>query len=146
MRVTSNSYAESLINQLQRQTSRQSAIQLQISSGQRIQDASDDPLAAQRVLTLRDDSVATNQYQKNIQTHQDFAHATQGSLQSLQKILDRVQEIAITASGGVNAPSDLKTYGVEVGQLLKQAVEIANTQFRGEYFFSGTKTNVPAAT
>ena len=122
MRVTSNSYADGLINQLQKLSSRQSAIQLQISTGQRIQDASDDPIAAQRVLTLRDDSVANTQYANNIATHQDFAHATQGALQSLQKILDRVQEIAVSASGGVNAPDDLKNYGVEVGQLLKQAV------------------------
>ena len=37
-------------------------------------------------------------------------------------------------------------YGVEVSQLLKQAVQIANTKFRGEYIFSGTKIDAPAAT
>jgi len=145
LRVTSNSFSDSLINHLQTLTRRQSVLQSQIASGQRVQDASDDPVAAQRILALRDDSVATDQYQKNIQTHQDFAHATQGSLQALQKILNRAQEIT-TSADDLTSPGDLKSYGVEIGELLKQAVQIANTQFRGEHIFSGTKTNVPTVT
>src|SRR5580765_5244599 len=134
LRVTSNSFSDSLINRLQTLARNQNVLQTQISSGQRVQDASDDPLAARRILTLRDDSVATDQYQKNIQNHQDFAHATQGSLQALQKILNRVQEIAVSADD-LASPDDLKSYGVEVSELLKQAVQIGNTQFRGEYIF-----------
>jgi flagellar hook-associated protein 3 FlgL len=143
MRVASNSFANDLVRHLQMLNRRQSTLQTQISSGQRIQDASDDPLAAQRVLGLRDDSAATDQYQKNIQTHQDFANVTAGSLQNLQKILNRVQEIAVSADD-LASPEELKSKGIEVGELLKQAVQIANTQFRGEYIFSGTKGKVAA--
>ncbi len=143
MRVASNSFSNNLINHLQTLMKRQSTLQTQISSGQRIQNASDDPVAAQRVLSLRDDSVANLQYQNNVQTDQDFAQSTQGGLQALQKIVSRVQDIAVSADD-LASKDNLHSYGVEVSQLLQQAVQIANTQFRGEYIFSGTKSDTPA--
>lgn len=143
MRVTSNSFSDSLVNHLQTLMRRQSTLQTQISSGQRVRDASDDPLAAQQVLTLRDDAVANDQYERNIETHKEFATATSSALQSLQKILDRAQEIAFSADD-LDSPEALKSMGVEVGELVKQAVGIANSQYKGEYIFAGTKSNEPA--
>ena len=145
MRVTSNSFSDSLVNHLQKLTRRQATLQTQISSGQRVQDASEDPLAAQQILTLRDDAVATAQYQRNIENHQESAKITASALQSLQKVLDRAQEIAFSADD-LDSPEALKSLGVEVGELIKQAVGIANTSHRGSYIFSGTKGNTPAAT
>ncbi len=143
MRVASNSFANDLVRHLQMLNRRQSTLQTQISSGQRIQDASDDPLAAQRVLSLRDNSAATDQYQSNIQTHQDFASITASSLQNLQKVLNRIQEIAVSVDD-LSSKEEMQSKGAEVAELLKQAVQIGNTQYRGEYIFSGTKTDVPA--
>lgn len=143
MRVSSNSFSDSLINHLQKLTRRQSTLQTQVATGQRVQDAADDPLAAQQILTLRDDAVATAQYQKNIQTHQEFATVSGSAIQQIQKVLDRAQEIAVSADA-LDDPGALQAYGVEVGELIKQAVSIANTSHRGEYIFSGTKGNTPA--
>lgn len=139
MRVTSTSYADNLIAQLQAQSSRQSALQQQVASGQRIQTAEQDPLAMQQVLALRDDSASLTQFSENIKTHQEFATISGNVLKSLTKILDRAQEIAIRADGTASL-KDLQSYGTEVGQLIRQAVDLANTQHRGEYILGGTKS------
>ncbi len=55
MRVTTTSYADNLITHLQALARRQSNLQNQISTNQRIQTAEEDPLAMQQVLNLRDD-------------------------------------------------------------------------------------------
>src|SRR5690348_11999127 len=115
MRVTSNSFSDSLVKHLQTLTRRQSTLQTQIASGQRVQDASDDPLAAQQILGLRDDSVANAQYKKNIQSHQEIATVTGSALQSLQKVLDRAQEIAFSADD-LDSAEALKPLGAEVGE------------------------------
>jgi flagellar hook-associated protein 3 FlgL len=143
MRVTSNSFSDSLVSYLQTQARRQASLQTQIASGQRVQDASDDPLAAQEIFNLRDQSVAAGQYEKNIQVHQEFASSTQSALQSLQKVLNRAQEIAISADG-LHSEEDLRTFGTEATELVKEALQIANSQYRGEYIFGGTKTDQPA--
>jgi flagellar hook-associated protein 3 FlgL len=139
MRVTSTSYADNLIAQLQAQSSRQSTLQQQIASGQRIQTADQDPLAMQQVLALRDDTASMTQFSENIKTHQEFATVSGNVLKSLTKILDRAQEIAVRADGTAS-PKDLQSYGTEVGQLIRQAIDLANTQHRGEYILAGTKS------
>ncbi len=140
MRVTSNTHTENLISQLHTLSRRQINLQGQIASGQRVQSASDDPFAAQQVLGLRDNAAANAQYQKNIQTHQEYADATHGILRNLQKVLDRSQEIA-TMVDDLDSGEDLQSYATEIDQLLKHAVQLSNTQHRGEFLLGGTRTD-----
>src|SRR5688572_10849289 len=140
MRVTSNSYSENLITQLHTLSRRQINLQNQIATGQRVQRASDDPFAAQQVLQLRDSSAANAQYQKNIQTHHEFADATHGLMRNLQKVLDRSQEIA-TMVDDLDSPEDLRSFAAEIDQLLKHAVQLSNAQHRGDFLLGGTRTN-----
>lgn len=145
MRVTSNTFSENLISQLHTLSRRQINLQDQISTGQRVQSASDDPFAAQQVLQLRDEAAANTQYQKNIGTHQEFANVTHGLMRNLQKVLDRAQEIAATVDD-LDSPEDLQSYASEVDQLLQHAVQIANAQHRGEYLLGGNKTDTTSFT
>jgi flagellar hook-associated protein 3 FlgL len=140
MRVTSNSYSENLITQLHTLSRRQINLQNQIATGQRVQKASDDPFAAQQVLQLRDSSAANAQYQKNIQTHHEFADATHGLMRNLQKVLDRSQEIA-TMVDDLDSPEDLRSFAAEIDQLLKHAVQLSNARHRGDFLLGGTRTN-----
>lgn len=142
MRVTSNNVTEGLIAQLQSLSKRQIGLQGQVASGQRVTDASDDPLAAGQVLGLRDDSASLLQYQKSIGVNQEFATATEGVTSSLQNILSRAQEIAVSVDG-LESKKDMQSYAAEVGQLIKKALDDANTKQRGEYILAGTKTDTP---
>ncbi|MGZ8938651.1 MAG: flagellin N-terminal helical domain-containing protein [Limisphaerales bacterium] len=141
MRVTSNSYSENLVSHFHTLARRQLNLQDQIATGQRIQNASDDPFAAQQILQLRDESVANSQYQKNIGTHQEFAQVTHGAMRNLQKVLDRAQEIAFTIDS-LDSPEDRTAYAAEVNGLLEHAVQkLGNAQHRGEFLMAGTKTD-----
>jgi flagellar hook-associated protein 3 FlgL len=142
MRVTTNSYSENLLAQLQQTMRSQVALQRQISSGQRVQSADDDPAAMQQLLKLRDESAKTEQFQENIQLHQETSNLVYSSIRSLKQVLDRAQEIAFSADG-LDSPQDLQTYAAEVTQLIKRGVEIANQSHRGEYLFSGTNSRAP---
>ena len=140
MRVTSNTFSESLISHLHTLSRRQINLQEQIASGQKVQNASDDPLAAQQVLELRDAAAANTQFQKNIQDHHEFADVTHGLMRNLQKVLDRAQEIAVTVDD-IDSPEDMRSYATEVDQLLNHALHLSNAQHRGDYILSGTRNN-----
>ena len=140
MRVTSNNFSDNLVSNFHRLARRQLDLQNQIATGQRISAPSDDPIAAQQVLQLRDDSVANAQFQKNIGTHQEFATVTHGLMRNLQKVLDRAEEIAVSIDD-IDSDEDLKTYAAEVNQLLEHALQIANAQHRGEFILGGTKSD-----
>jgi flagellar hook-associated protein 3 FlgL len=142
MRVTTSTYANDLALQLSQITARQSRLQQQAASGQRIQQASDDPVATRRVLDLQAEARRVSQYRSNIARQQELATGSYQSIRAFKKINDRASEIA-TLADNLKSPQELSIYGREVTELIKQAVQQANTKSHGEYMFGGTKSDVP---
>jgi flagellar hook-associated protein 3 FlgL len=141
MRVTANTFLNSLSGQLSVLTQRQNKLQTQAATGQRIHTADDDPAAMQRVLNLQSESSRVGQLQSNITHQQDLAAATYSGILSLKKLSDRASEIA-TSADHLKSPQDLAVYASEVDQLLQQGILIANTKNQGDYLFAGTKADL----
>jgi len=142
MRVTANTFPNSLLDQLNSLSVRQNRLQTQAATGQRIQLPEDDPVAMRRVLDMQAEAKTLGQYERNIARHQELAQTTYASLRSLKTISDRASEIA-TAADGLDSRDDLLLLAKEVTELIKQAVQITNTQNRSDYIFGGTRTDVP---
>jgi flagellar hook-associated protein 3 FlgL len=139
MRITTNMFPEALIGQLNKLTSKQSKLQLQVASGQRIQQAEDDPAALRRVLQLQQENSSLSQYQSNIGRMTDVANASFSSIKGLKKICDRATEIA-TLADGLKSPEEMRAYGTELAELIKQGAQLANTKAGDEFLFGGTKS------
>lgn len=142
MRVAFNSFSRQFLDQVGSLAGRQNRLQEQAATGQRIQSASDDPAAMQRVLDFQAEHSGLKQFQKNIATLSGQATASYDLMRGLKTISDRVSELA-TLADGTRSPDELKIYGVEVGQLIEQAAQIVNGQHNGEYLFGGTRTDQP---
>ncbi len=142
MRVTANTFPNSLLDQLGSLSQRQSRLQQQAATGQKLSLPEDDPVAMRRVLDMQTQNSADAQYQRNIARHQEIATVSFGALKSLQSIANRASEIAISADN-LKSPEELKIYGKEVTELIKQAVQLGNTKNRGDYLFAGTLVDQP---
>jgi flagellar hook-associated protein 3 FlgL len=140
MRVTGNTYPDTLTGQLNSLVGRQNRIQTQIATGQRLATADEDPEGARRILRLRTEASSLSQYRSNISTLKDQATTMNGSIQSLQKILDRASEISISADGTRSKP-ELTAYATELNQLISQAAQSANAKFGNDFLFGGTATD-----
>ncbi|MGV3754737.1 MAG: flagellin [Verrucomicrobiota bacterium] len=145
MRITFSTFPNALVPQLGTLASRQTKLQTEAATGQRVQSASDDPVAMRRVLDLQTEAQSMGQYQRNITRMQEVAGAAFTAMRSLQKVTDRASEIA-TLADGLKSPAELKIYAAEVNQLIQQAVETANTKNRGDHLFAGTKNDQPPFT
>ena len=139
MRVTANTFPDSIVRQLQQLASRQSNLQNQVATGQRISLPEDDPAALHQVLGLQTDIRARTQYQENIANLKDRSTAAYSAIKGLKKISDRAQELAVLADG-TKSPEELRAYGSELSELIKQGVQFANSKYNGEYIFSGTNS------
>jgi flagellar hook-associated protein 3 FlgL len=142
MRVTGNFFNNSLAAQLNALASRQYRLQNQVTTGQRIQAPEDDPAAMQRALNLRAEQQSNQQYANNIANLKDRASASFDALKAMQKISDRVGEIA-TLADGTKSPADLQSYATELNQLIKQAAQLMNGKQGGSFLFGGTKSDQP---
>jgi len=142
MRVTANTFPDTLVNQLGRLATRQTRLQQQAATGQRVRRPEDDPAAMRRVLDFQAEAKTTAQHQRNIAALQEGADAAYSAMKGLKTISDRASEIAVLADG-LATPEELQAYAAEITELVKQGVQLANTKHRGDHLFAGTKNAQP---
>ncbi len=142
MRVTSNTFPNVLAGQLEQLAQRQSRLQNQAATGQRIQLPEDDPTAMRRVLDLQTEAVNLSQYRANIQRLQEYSQVSYAPIRSLKLLVDKAGEFA-TSADDTRSQKELDTYANEVERLLQQGLQFVNAQHRGDYLLSGTRSDVP---
>ena len=142
MRVTANTFPNSLLNQLNSLSQRQNKLQDQAATGQLVKLPEDDPVAMRRVLDMQAEAKSVGQYERNIARHQELAVASFNSIKSLKTISDKARNISISADG-LKSGEVLDIYAKDVTELIRTAVQAANMKNRGDYLFSGTLSDRP---
>ncbi|HEU5081265.1 MAG TPA: flagellar hook-associated protein FlgL [Opitutaceae bacterium] len=137
MRIATNTTSEALIAQIQKLSDRQSRLQSQVATGQRIVQPEDDPAAVGRLLGLNTEKAQNTQYVQNASRAMEVSQASYAGLQDIKSISDRAGELA-TLGAGASSPDAYQAYAKEVNQLIEQAVQLGNSKFRNDYLFSGT--------
>lgn len=137
MRIATSSTSEAALTQIQKLSVRQSQLQTQISTGQRISQPSDDPSAVGRIITLDTEARQLSQFLSNADRALEISESTFANLQDLKTISDRAGEIA-TLGGGASSPDAYSAYAKEVNQLIEEAVQLGNSKLRNDYVFAGT--------
>lgn len=137
MRLSNSSTAATLLDQLQRLSSRQAELQRQVATGQRIRMPGDDPAAAARVVAARMERGSIAQFARNASAALEYSKTSYGGLEQLKKVSDRASELAVLGEGSLD-PDAMRAYAAEANQLLEQAAGLGNTRFGNDYVFSGT--------
>jgi flagellar hook-associated protein 3 FlgL len=142
MRIGTNSYTDTMIQQFNVLKAQQVTLQNEVSTGLSVQAPSDNPAAMENTLDDLSSQAAQQQFNSNVSTVQSKANTIFSVLQSLQTISNRVGEITTAAGSATNSQSDLNNYAGEVTSLIQQAVQLVNTQdsATGQYLFGGTNS------
>ena len=139
MRVTNNTYPDTLLRHLQRITKQMNTLREQAANGQRITNLSEDSAAGNRILDMQEEKGKITQYSKNAHRAQNINNTTISQLQNFIKISDRINEIA-TLADDLKGSDGLQAYAEEVDELIEHALQSANGKFNGEYIFGGTSS------
>jgi flagellar hook-associated protein 3 FlgL len=115
----------------------------QLSSGKRINQPSDDPYGASLAVQLNSDMAGLSNYSSSITDGTAWSAAADTSLQNMQGMVQRVQELVVGAANGTESATDRAAAATEVTQLAAALKQEANTQYDGQYIFSGTATGTP---
>lgn len=142
MRVTNNTFPDSLLRHLQRVTTDMNKLNEQVATGQRISKVSEDSASANRILDMQEEKGQISQFSKNAARAQNVNNTTISQLQNFIKISDRVSEIA-TLADGLKGQDGMRAYAEEVDELIQHALQGANARFNGEYLFGGTASGEP---
>lgn len=112
--------------------------QNQISANTRILTPADDPIGASRVLQLESQLALVSQYKTNIQSASTSLELEDTQLDSVNKLLTRVRELAINAGDGALSVIERRAIAEEISTRLDELAALANTRSAsGEYIFAG---------
>ena len=136
MRVTFNSFPDTLLGRLQSLGSEQNKALTQLSTGQRIAAPSDDAPAMQRILNLRVEKKQNQQYHRNATDGLEVSKVTFSSLEQIKDLLVRASELSANISGATSE-QEFKAKASEIDQLVQQGLNVANTKLRGSYLLAG---------
>ncbi|MBP7372788.1 MAG: flagellin, partial [Opitutaceae bacterium] len=131
-----------MLAQVQTVSERQSRLQTQVATQQRIFQPEDDPAAVGRYLTLDAERRQITQYITNSDYALDLTQATYSGIQAIKKLSDRAGELATLGAGSISADAST-AYAAEVDQLLEQALLQVNSRLRNDYIFAGTAVDTP---
>lgn len=122
-----------------------SAASLRLSTGLRINAASDDAAGLSIVSTLRSNSRVYTQGIRNINDSVSAINISDGALDNLTGVVTRVQELATQSSNGTFSSTQRKSIDKEVDQLTREFNRIVDTtSFNGLYLLRGDLSAVIA--
>jgi len=142
LRVTPGMMHLQLTRNLNRTLTEMTKLQEQMTTGRKINRASDDPVGITYSLRYRSELQANEQYQKNIDMALSWLDFNDTVLQQAQDVLKRLKELAVQGANGTNPDVALDNIADEVEQLKDQMIDIANSTLNGKYVFNGEQTNV----
>lgn len=115
----------------------------ELSSGRRINEPSDDPVGASEAIALQSTLDGLGTYEQNAHDGVAWLQAANGALTGLNQLTQRAHELILQASNGIDSQSDLNNIAAEVEQLAESVKQTADTQYAGQFIFSGTATATP---
>jgi flagellar hook-associated protein 3 FlgL len=111
-------------NRMTREIARQSRLaqevaqtQIQVSTGKRLQRASDDPIASARVAALRTTQANAVAWGSNMNVARTLTAQADGVLKSASDLLGRAKELNLSASNGTLAAADRAAISLELSAI-----------------------------
>lgn len=144
MRITNSMTINTFLRNVSLVSTDINKYQNQISTGKLYQYASEAPVAAAQSIRYKSRIAQLEQNASNIEDANEMLKVADTALESYDDILARIYELSNQAANvGTMGEQDRQAIAVEIEQLKKEIVSLANTQYNGRYIFSGYKTDTP---
>lgn len=141
MRVTAQMVTRQFNQNINKNNQAIYSLQQQISSGNKYEKISDNPLETMKGLSQRTSLAQIEQYQKNVQDGMDRLTAVDDALGNVTNVMQRIRELTVQTNNDTNNETDKKVVAIEIRALKEQLGTIADTTFNGNYLFSGMDQN-----
>ena len=141
MRISTSWMYQQQLTTMLNQQSALAQTQNEVSTGNAINVASDNPTGAAQIVGLSHILAENNQYSSNISSANTRLSTETSTLTSVGNLLNSVNDVALGAINGAMSSSDLSNMATELTQYRDQLVQLANTtDANGQALFAGTST------
>ncbi|MGC1781846.1 MAG: flagellar hook-associated protein FlgL [Acidobacteriaceae bacterium] len=134
-------YIQGLVGALNQNTAAQQQASIDISTGVSVNSISDNPVAAAQDFLLRSEESANDNF---VQTATGVSGALQVTDTALGSVVTQITQAISLATEGNNGTlnaSDLQSIANQLSGVQSEILSLANTNYQGQYLFSGSKTS-----
>ncbi|MCP8462731.1 flagellar hook-associated protein FlgL [Pseudomonas sp. ZM23] len=147
MRITNAQITALMSGSMSNNSAALGKLMQQMSTGKRILQPSDDPIASVRMLRIQREEASLAQYRTNISNVSGNLSTQEANLQATSDAMLNVRDLLLWAANGSNAGRDLNAMAGELENIEKTIVSFVNVRDEeGRYLFSGTLSDIPAVT
>jgi flagellar hook-associated protein 3 FlgL len=139
-RITNQMAAQTTLAGIESALDRLDTTQQELSTGKSINQPSDNPSGTALTLQLNNDLSNLTSYNNNVTDGTGWTTAQTSALSDITNAVQRVQELVQEAANGSENQQDMSSAADEVNQLIDEVKQDANTQYNGQYVFSGSAT------
>lgn len=136
-RVTSQQSISRLLFQIHSDEGAIQKLQTQLSTGHRIERASEDPAAAIRALAAQRAQEFKGQVVTNLKSADTILGASESSLSQAQAILNEMRGLAIESTNNLLSTEERSANASQFNDAVKKLVELGNSKFRDQHVFAG---------
>ena len=136
--ISTNAYFDGAISQMNTLQTQASTLQTQISTGNKIQQSSQDPVAAAQMRSLQAADTLSAADTANANAATASLNLTDSTLSQFTSIVTQVQTLATQAANGTITDTQRANIGTQVASLYQNLVSLANTtDASGHAIFAG---------
>lgn len=141
MRITNTMMTNNILTNVNRNRKTMSIYEQQMSSGKKIQKASENPIIASRALKFRTTISQISQYKTNTEDAMSWLEVTEQSISNTTDILKRVRDLSVQGASDTLTTMNRDSIISELIELKEQLVNEGNVSYAGRYMFTGYQTD-----
>ena len=130
-----------LVNRLQTDQASLQSLSQQLSSGQRLTQASDDPAAAVGIMRINQQMSYNTQYTSNLNFASAALQQADSTMSSLSTLVNTASSAASSMVGPNVTPDERTAQAAVIDNLLNTAYSYANSQYQNQSLFGGLNTS-----
>ena len=136
---TSGKYSQ-LVADMQKQLSNYNKLTKQLASGSKLTSITDDPIATVNVLNTNRQLGQMDTFSSNVELAKTELSALDDLMDLANGYLSNAWDKAVQANNQTYSDTSLKALKVEIDEITKTMVDLANTEYDDNYIFSGANT------
>lgn len=136
---TSGKYSQ-LVADMQKQLSNYNKLTKQLASGSKLTSITDDPIATVNVLNTNRQLGQMDTFSSNVELAKTELSALDDLMDLANGYLSDAWNKAVQANNQTYSDTSLKALKVEIDEITKTMVDLANTEYDDNYIFSGANT------
>ncbi len=141
-RISTTARYNLLTEDLKRNEANYNRLTAQLASGKKITNITDDPIAAVNIVNTNRQLGQITTFNQNTQLAMEELDSLDDLMELAGGYLTQAWDKAVQANNGTYGVTSLKALKVEIDEITKTMVDLANTEFNDNFIFGGANTKL----